>query len=94
MVTTMTVILLAVNILAQDSAEKSILNKAMDLNQVTGAEAIRDRYRKMVSNRPEGKAVIDAADQAFKKAGSDNKPFNSNALLIPCSLSFAETGCW
>ena len=82
MVTTMTVILLAVNILAQDSAEKSILNKAMDLNQVTGAEAIRDRYRKMVSNRPEGKAVIDAADQAFKKAGSDNKPFNSNALLI------------
>lgn len=82
MVTTMSVILLTFSVLAQDDAGKSSLDKAMALNQVTGAEAIRDRYRKLVADRPSGKAIIDAAAKAFDKAGAENKPFNSNALLI------------
>ena len=72
----------------QESPISPDTRRAIALNQLTGTEAIRTRYKELITDRDSGKKVIDSALSLWEKAGSDSSPFNANALFILGRVAF------
>lgn len=77
-----------VSTVGQDSPISSDAGRAIALNQLTGSEAIRAKYKELITDRDSGKRVIDAALSAWEKEGADRVPFNTNALFVLGRVAF------
>lgn len=56
--------------------------QVLALNQITGTEAVRNRYKGLISDRDAGKRLVDAGALVLDKAAAGQHPLNTNALLI------------
>lgn len=72
----------------QESPISPDAGRAISLNQLTGTEAIRARYKELITDRDSGKKIVDSALPLWEKAGNDRSPFNANALFILGRVAF------